>query len=61
MHLLNVATSFTVLLAAVARTRASALTTSIAPNEKLCFYADVDKVGEKIGVRMVLPPNVMWY
>ncbi|KIJ37566.1 hypothetical protein M422DRAFT_76051 [Sphaerobolus stellatus SS14] len=27
----------------------SALTTAIAANEKLCFYADVDKVGEKIG------------
>ena len=30
--------------------RASALTTAIAPNERLCFYADVDKAGEKIGV-----------
>lgn len=29
--------------------RASALTTTISPNEKLCFYADVDKAGEKIG------------
>jgi hypothetical protein len=29
----------------------SALTTPIAPNERLCFYADVDKAGEKIGVR----------
>ncbi|EKM74699.1 hypothetical protein AGABI1DRAFT_80792, partial [Agaricus bisporus var. burnettii JB137-S8] len=28
---------------------ASALTTPIAANEKLCFYADVDKAGEKIG------------
>jgi protein ERP2 len=28
---------------------ASALTTPIAPNERLCFYADVDKAGEKIG------------
>ncbi|GBE85745.1 emp24/gp25L/p24 family/GOLD-domain-containing protein [Sparassis latifolia] len=28
---------------------ASALTTSISPNERLCFYADVDKAGEKIG------------
>jgi len=27
----------------------SALTTTIGPNEKLCFYADVDKEGEKIG------------
>lgn len=30
--------------------RASALTTSIGANERLCFYADVDKAGEKIGV-----------
>jgi len=30
---------------------ASSLTTAIAPNERLCFYADVDKAGEKIGVR----------
>ncbi|KJA22719.1 hypothetical protein HYPSUDRAFT_164370 [Hypholoma sublateritium FD-334 SS-4] len=29
--------------------RASALTTAIAPNERLCFYAEVDKPGEKIG------------
>ncbi|KAL0567639.1 hypothetical protein V5O48_014358 [Marasmius crinis-equi] len=29
--------------------RGSALTTSIAANERLCFYADVDKAGEKIG------------
>lgn len=32
---------------------ASALTTSIAANERLCFYADVDKAGEKIGVRVI--------
>jgi hypothetical protein len=32
------------------RAHASALTTAIAPNERLCFYADVDKAGEKIGV-----------
>ncbi|KAH9946580.1 emp24/gp25L/p24 family/GOLD-domain-containing protein [Amylocystis lapponica] len=31
--------------------RASALTTSIGANERLCFYADVDKAGEKIGVQ----------
>lgn len=31
--------------------RGSALTTAIAANERLCFYADVDKAGEKIGVR----------
>ncbi|KIM37452.1 hypothetical protein M413DRAFT_448503 [Hebeloma cylindrosporum] len=28
---------------------ASSLTTTIAPNERVCFYADVDKAGEKIG------------
>jgi len=27
----------------------SALTTAISANERLCFYADVDKAGEKIG------------
>ena len=34
--------------------RGSALTTTIGPNEKLCFYADVDKEGEKIGVSNVI-------
>lgn len=29
----------------------TALTTLLTPNERLCFYADVDKAGEKIGVR----------
>ncbi|KAH7906453.1 emp24/gp25L/p24 family/GOLD-domain-containing protein [Hygrophoropsis aurantiaca] len=29
--------------------RATALTTAIAANERVCFYADVDKAGEKIG------------
>lgn len=29
---------------------ATALTTAIGPNERLCFFADVDKAGEKIGV-----------
>ena len=29
---------------------ATALTTAIAANERLCFFADVDKAGEKIGV-----------
>jgi hypothetical protein len=50
---------FSLLLAAsVAVTaHASALTTPIAANEKLCFYADVDKAGEKIGVRP--PPTLV--
>jgi hypothetical protein len=37
--------------------RASALTTTIAPNERLCFYADVDKAGEKIGVSSSFTPS----
>ncbi|GJE94020.1 emp24/gp25L/p24 family/GOLD-domain-containing protein [Phanerochaete sordida] len=28
---------------------ATALTTALAANERLCFYADVDKAGEKLG------------
>ncbi|KAG6333990.1 hypothetical protein ID866_5095 [Astraeus odoratus] len=46
---LNVLASCTLLLAFAFHAKASALTTSIAPNERLCFYADVDKAGEKIG------------
>lgn len=30
--------------------RASALTTAIPANARMCFYAEIDKVGEKIGV-----------
>lgn len=41
---------FLYLLRCLATVRASALTTSIGANERLCFYADVDKAGEKIGV-----------
>ena len=37
------------LFALVAAVQGSALTTAIAANERLCFYADVDKVGEKLG------------
>ena len=33
--------------------KSSALSTNIAPNERLCFYADVDKAGEKLGVRLI--------
>jgi protein ERP2 len=29
--------------------KSSALSTTIASNERLCFYADVDKAGEKLG------------
>jgi hypothetical protein len=36
------------LLAAAQRVTASALTTTITANERTCFYAAVDKVGEKV-------------
>ncbi|KAF8840436.1 hypothetical protein PAXINDRAFT_69109 [Paxillus involutus ATCC 200175] len=49
MILLNTFASCALLLALVLQVKASALTTTIAPNERLCFYADVDKAGEKIG------------
>ncbi|OBZ73199.1 putative membrane protein C17A5.08 [Grifola frondosa] len=35
-------------------THASALTTAIGANERLCFYSDVDKAGEKIGVSSLM-------
>ena len=34
------------------RSNATALTTAIGANERICFYADVDKAGEKLGVRI---------
>jgi hypothetical protein len=34
--------------------RGAALTTAISANERICFYAEVDKAGEKIGVRLFL-------
>jgi hypothetical protein len=37
----------------VASVSATALTTTIPPNQRLCFYADVDKEGEKIGVSVM--------
>ncbi|GAA5994716.1 emp24/gp25L/p24 family protein [Rhodotorula paludigena] len=37
------------LLSAAPRVAASALTTTINANERTCFYAAVDKVGEKVG------------
>jgi len=37
-----------VLLSALPRVEASALTTTINANERTCFYALVDKVGEKV-------------
>lgn len=44
---------FYVLLFAISHVDATALTTAIGPNERLCFYADVDKAGEKIGVSCI--------
>lgn len=45
------------LLFLTTRVHGSALTTAISPNERLCFYADVDKAGEKIGVRFTVPSS----
>lgn len=41
--------------------RASALTVAISANQRLCFFADVDKKSEKIGVSTAakLPPQVL--
>lgn len=46
---MRAATVVAFLAGAVASVSATALTTTIPPNQRLCFYADVDKVGEKIG------------
>ncbi len=42
-----------VFLSLVTTAYSTALTTLLSPNERLCFYADVDKAGEKIGVRLI--------
>ena len=39
------------------RSHAAALTTAIGANERVCFYADVDKAGEKIGVCLPASPH----
>lgn len=60
MFLLNLISLLYALLHISPLVRASALTTAIAANERLCFYADVDKAGEKIGVcsfPLLSPPN----
>lgn len=46
------------LAGAVVSVSASALTTTVPPSQRLCFYADVDKTGEKIGVSLSLYCNV---
>ncbi|KAH8105451.1 emp24/gp25L/p24 family/GOLD-domain-containing protein [Cristinia sonorae] len=38
-----------VLLLLTSTAHATALTTALGPNERLCFFADVDKAGEKLG------------
>lgn len=50
---MRAATVVAFLAGAVASVAATALTTTIPPNQRLCFYADVDKAGEKIGVSRV--------
>ncbi|KII84714.1 hypothetical protein PLICRDRAFT_45521 [Plicaturopsis crispa FD-325 SS-3] len=47
--LLRLLSSALILLRLSLYARAAALTTAIAANERLCFYADVDKAFEKIG------------
>ncbi|KAF8808953.1 hypothetical protein BYT27DRAFT_7188494 [Phlegmacium glaucopus] len=49
MVLLHILSNFFLFLYLSVSVKASALTTTIAPNERLCFYTDVDKAGEKLG------------
>ena len=54
-----VATTFILALLGLATTvYSTSFTTLLTPNERLCFYADVDKAGEKLGVRSLLPSTV---
>ncbi|KAK0468282.1 emp24/gp25L/p24 family/GOLD-domain-containing protein [Desarmillaria tabescens] len=46
---LSIPLLFILFCACIRSVYGSALTTPIAANERLCFYADVDKAGEKIG------------
>ncbi|KAF9565452.1 hypothetical protein CPC08DRAFT_747970 [Agrocybe pediades] len=48
-RLIQLLSSLFVFLCLSIAVKASALTTAIGPNERVCFYADVDKAGEKIG------------
>jgi len=50
LRLTQLLSSLFVFLCLSIAVKASALTTAIGPNERSCFYADVDKAGEKIGV-----------
>ena len=48
-------TPFLTLLGLATTAYSTSLTTLLTPNERLCFYADADKAGEKIGVRSLNP------
>lgn len=50
------ATALLLLLSALPFADASALTTTIAANERTCFYALVDKASEKVMPSSPLPP-----
>lgn len=39
---------------------ASALTTTIAANERTCFYASVDKVSEKVSSSAITSTTLLW-
>jgi len=49
MVLLHIFSSLFLFLYLSVSVKSSALSTTISPNERLCFYADVDKAGEKLG------------
>jgi hypothetical protein len=42
-------TALTALILSIPYVQATALTAMLAGNEKSCYYADVDGVGEKVG------------
>jgi len=49
MVLLHILSNLLLFLYLSVSVKSSALSTTIAPNERLCFYTDVDKAGEKLG------------
>jgi len=49
MVLLHILSNLLLFLYLSVSVKPSALSTTIAPNERLCFYTDVDKAGEKLG------------
>jgi hypothetical protein len=58
MILFHLLVSSVLFLVSIQHVKASSLTTIIAANERICFYADVDKAGEKIGVSAPPWPDV---